>query len=498
MSNRTVITASFLLLLCLGAYYTIRRYLVKSSLPLPPGPPGNWLFGTSLPSKNQHLKFEEWTREYGPVYSFRRGVGVVVVIGRYEPAIAIMEKEGASLTDRPLSIAAGETLSGGMRTLIVGAGARLKKLRRALHSRLQEKVAVDYEPMQLTNAKNVVLDILKDPQNHQAHGRRYAASVIMSLTYGKTTPTSYSDPEVQKVNICLSRLGAAIRPGTYLVDSFPLLRYVPGYLSELKAFHREELQLFRSQLDAVRVKMNAGEDVQPCFARYLIENQTKYELSDNELAYLAGSMFGAGSDTTAAAISIVIMSAATHPEIQAKVQEELDRVVGLNRCPSFADQASLPLTTAFFLETYRWRPVSVTGFAHRATNDIFWRNYHIPAGATVIGSHWSIFKDPEVFPDPDTFNPLRWITKEGTVREDLRNINFGFGRRICVGHHVANRSVFINTALLLWAFRISEDPNSPIDTMAFTSSANIHPLPFKARFEARQSPEQIRRIFKEE
>jgi len=77
----------------------------------------------------------------------------------------------------------------------------------------------------------------------------------MSLTYGKTTPTSYFDPEVQKVNLCLSRLGAAARLGAYLVDSFPLLKYVPGYLSQLKAFHREELDLFRSQLDAVRTKM---------------------------------------------------------------------------------------------------------------------------------------------------------------------------------------------------------------------------------------------------
>ncbi|KAK7443263.1 hypothetical protein VKT23_015860 [Stygiomarasmius scandens] len=372
-----------------------------------------------------------------------------------------MEKEGAALADRPLSIAAGETLSGGMRTLLVGEGPQLKKLRRALHARLQEKVASDYEPIQLDNAKNVVLDILKAPKHHQDHGKRYAASVIMSLTYGKTTPTSYFDPEVQKVNLCLARLGAAARLGAYLVDSFPILKYFPGYLSQLKAFHREELDLFRSQLDAVRAKMGRGEDVQPCFAKYLIENQTQYDLSDNETAYLAGSMFGAGSDTTAAAISIVIMAAATHPDTQIKVQEELDRVIGLERYPTFADQASLPFTTAFFLETYRW----------------------------------SIFRDPEVFPNPDIFDPQRWISDKGRIREDMKNFNFGFGRRVCVGHHVANRSVFINTALILWAFRISEDRSSPIDTMALTNSANVHPLPFKVNFEPRQDPRNIKRLF---
>jgi hypothetical protein len=56
---------------------------------------------------------------------------------------------------------------------------------------------------------------------------------------------------------------------------------------------------------------------------------------------------------------------------------------------------------------------------------------------------------------------------------------------VCPGQHIANRSVFINTALLLWAFKIAEDPAHPIDPMAFTDTANVHPLPFVAKFEPR-------------
>ena len=57
--------------------------------------------------------------------------------------------------------------------------------------------------------------------------------------------------------------------------------------------------------------------------------------------------------------------------------------------------------------------------------------------------------------------------------------------RVCPGQHVANRSLFINTAMLLWAFNIKQDPSSPIDTLAFTDVANTHPLPFKVKFEPR-------------
>lgn len=84
---------------------------------------------------------------------------------------------------------------------------------------------------------------------------RYAASVIMSITYGKTTPTAYSDPEVVAVNRCLKRFGQVIRPGAYLVDTYPILKYVPGYLTELRKWHQEELALFQEQLNLVREQM---------------------------------------------------------------------------------------------------------------------------------------------------------------------------------------------------------------------------------------------------
>ena len=145
------------------------------------------------------------------------------------------------------------------------------------------------------------------------------------------------------------------------------------------------------------------------FGKYLLERQQELELSDNETAYLAGSMFGAGSDTTASAISISILAAACFPKAQAKVQEELDNVIGKERgefecekvlrelriygiflAPTFADQEMLPQTAAFVMETFRWRPVSAggmcvclisqssiliylaLGFAHKATKDIIW------------------------------------------------------------------------------------------------------------------------------
>ncbi|KAJ7484706.1 cytochrome P450 [Mycena latifolia] len=433
----------------------LRRRNNATSL-LPPGPPGHWLLGTTIP------------------------------------------REQGFLADRPPSIAAGDTLSGGMRTLLIRNGERLRKLRKALHSQLRPIVAAEYQSIQQINAQHHILDLLRDPANHMTHAQGYAASVIMSLTYGKPTRTLSSDPIVQEVNGAQARLGAALVPGAYMVDAYPFLQYVPGYLSELRKQHQMELELFSSQLEDVRSQLAASKDMKPCFAKMILERQEEYGLTDNETAYLAGSMFGAGAGTSASAISIVVMAAALFPEAQTKVQEQLNNLVGSGKLPTFQDEPELVQVTAFYLESFRWRPVSAGGFAHRATKDIIWNGYVIPTGARVYGNHWSIARDPVIFPDPERFDPQRWVTPDGSaIHEDLKVFQFGFGRRVCPGSHVANKSLYINTALLLWAFRISQDSKRPIDSLAFTNTANTHPLPFSVLFEPRQDIEEMKQLLRE-
>ncbi|KAG1829919.1 cytochrome P450 [Suillus variegatus] len=471
-----------------------QRYQAARRLPLPPGPPGRWLLGNTMPKSYAPFQFARWTEQYGPVFSFKQGHRIFVVIGRHQAAVDIMEKEGANVADRPRSISVQETLSGGFRMPLEDSNEKLRRTRnRVLHANLQPKVAETYEPMQTRHAKNLVLDVLNDPKNHERHAMRYSASVIMSFTYGKITPTSYTDPEVVSVNRLSARFGQAMKPGAYLVDSYPILRFVPGYLSQLKAWHKEELAFYNGQLDAVRRQMRDG-TASPSFARFILEHQKQYQLEDKELGYLAGVMFGAGSDATASAITFMMMAAATHTDAQARVQEELDHVVGRTRLPTFADQEMLPQVTAFMLESLRWRPVNIGGFPHRASKDVIWNNYLIPAGATVIGNHWAIANDPEVFPEPQTFNPQRWIDDAGRVRGDLRFFTFGFGRRVCPGQHLASRSIFINTALILWAFHLSENPAAKIDTFAFSDTANIHAAPFEICFEKRIDENVLREL----
>ncbi|KAH7922200.1 cytochrome P450 [Leucogyrophana mollusca] len=462
---------------------------------LPPGPPAHWFWGNAMPRVNIAHTLAEWVNTYGPILTLRQGSQVIIIIGRHQAATEIMEKEGGALADRPRFVAAGEMLSHGMRIHLSPYGEKWKRLRRAVHTHFQPKAAETYQPLQMFNAKNLIMDLLENPKEHQRHARRLAASVILRVTYGKTTPTATTDPEVKQIHKVLQNFQMAFRPGAYLVDRIPILKYLPGYANHLKRWREEEVRLFTHQLNRVRTDMRGGQ-AGPSFTRYLLDSVNDHSLCDEEMAYLSGALFGAGAETTAVSITNMIMAAACYPEAQKKVQAELDKVVGRDRPPTFADQESLPQLQAFIEETLRWRPILPIGFPHRAARDIIWGGYCIPEGATVFGSHWAISRDPDTFPNPETFDPERWLDN-GKLRPDMSFFTFGFGRRVCPGQHIANRSLYINLALIFWSFRISQVPSAPIDVTAFSDSVIASPKPFEVNFEKRIGEQALRTMLED-
>ncbi|KAG1858019.1 cytochrome P450 [Suillus subalutaceus] len=466
---------------CVGAIGMIICAYLRNSR-LPPSPPTWRLRGHFLPPLNASLTVARWIDQYGPLVTIRSGIQATVIIGRHQAAMDIMEKQSKILADRP-HLPAGEILTRGLDIGLAHAGDRFRRMRRALHTHLQPKLAEAYQPLQMSQAKHVIVNILNDPHNFQNHVAAYAATTIMKVAYGKTTPTTRQ---------LMKSFRTILRHGNYLVDSIPWLKYLPWYAPELKHQFERTRRLRTDQLNRVKLHMS-NEDIGPSFAKHSLENGQLYGLTEIEMAYLAGSLFSAGTDTTSVAICTVLMAAAHFPEEQAKVQAELDAVIGRERAPTFADKPSLPRLEAFISEAFRWRPLAPEGVPHRTTEDVIWENYCIPAGTTVIGNHWAISRDPEVYPEPDAFKPQRWIDDQGGLRDDLKFFVFGFGRRVCPGQHVANRSVFINSLLILWAFQLSLDPTKPQDDMGFTS-VMIPNVPCTIEFQTRVPEVELRRM----
>lgn len=95
------------------------------------------------------------------------------------------------------------------------------------------------------------------------HIQSYAASVILRVTYGKSTPTATDAPEIIVIQKMLKRFQMLMRPGALLVERYPILKYVPGYASYLEDWRREESQLFHVQLNRVSKELVSSCNVFP-------------------------------------------------------------------------------------------------------------------------------------------------------------------------------------------------------------------------------------------
>ncbi len=472
--------AALALLLALVIELARRR---ASYAHLPPGPKPHLLTGNVHPPKYPWRAFYELSKTYGPVLTLWAGTRPQVILNDMASATWFLDKHSRDTSDRPPHWA---WVSGGKRMVLQPHGERWRRMRRALHALLQPAQAAELRTYQEQAARGVVLDILGGGE-FQDHISTYAATIVVHMAYGRTDRAHYSDPDIAGIVENGARLGQLLRPGEYRLDAFPWLAYVPGYMSRMNRWNADELVLFRSALDGVQARSAAP----PCFATYLLERRKELELSYDEVAYLCGSVFGAGSDTSSAAIQIVVMAAATHPDAQRRVQAELDEVLAGQR-PGFddLDPDAVPFLHAFIAESIRWRPVSAGGFIHRTTAPVAYGDYVVPAGVLITGNHWAIHRDEGYYgPDVESFNPDRWM-KDGAFNKAMKHVQYGFGRRVCPGLHVANNSVLINAALLLWAFQIDTPPDkdgrpTTIDTLAFTNTANSHPLKFSVRFQPR-------------
>ncbi|KAF7374580.1 hypothetical protein MSAN_00342600 [Mycena sanguinolenta] len=146
---------------------------------------------------------------------------------------------------------------------------------------------------------------------------------------------------------------------------------------------------------------------------------------------------------------------ALYPDIQKKAQTEIDTLIGTDRLPKFEDRLSLLFIEALYRELMRWKPVSPLGLFHASTADDVYDGYFIPKGTTVISNIWAMTRE-SIYPEPERFNPDRFLTADGKLNDDETVLTFGFGRRICVGRHIADATLWITLVSVLATFNIAK------------------------------------------
>ncbi len=152
------------------------------------------------------------------------------------------------------------------------------------------------------------------------------------------------------------------------------------------------------------------------------------------LATILGEFIVAGSDTNHSAFMWALYFMILHPDVQEKVQTELDQVTGGIRMPTTDDRRNTPYTESVIQEIFR--KANVFPVAPRATLSggyVDNGNYYLPPKTKVSMNLGAVVNDPINFPDPEKFNPHRFLDSKGSYKPDKKVISFGLGKRRCPG-----------------------------------------------------------------
>uniref|UniRef100_A0A672TRN7 Cytochrome P450 family 2 subfamily D member 6/pseudo n=1 Tax=Strigops habroptila TaxID=2489341 RepID=A0A672TRN7_STRHB len=186
--------------------------------------------------------------------------------------------------------------------------------------------------------------------------------------------------------------------------------------------------------------------------------------------------------TTSITLRWALLYILLHPEIQSKVQAEIDNVIGRERSPTMEDQVNMPYTNAVIHETQRLGDVFPTGLPHMTYRDTELQGFFIPKGTTIITNLSSVLKDETVWEKPNEFYPEHFLDANGQFVKPEAFLPFSAGRRVCLGEQLARMELFIffTTLLQKFTFVLPKDQPRPQEDGHFALTRSPHPFLLQA------------------
>ncbi|TFY65568.1 hypothetical protein EVG20_g5519 [Dentipellis fragilis] len=530
-----LIIYGFFALLLLSLLYA--RSIGRRELGLPPGPPTLPILGNihQFLKRYPHLKHtgsrdgrdnmagsSRWMlslltsiyRADTPVTQLKVSSQTIVVVSDRRIARDLLETKGASTSSRPPSHF-GELVTGSRNMVLMQycpspvslwimqadlesfslLAQDLRRVRRLAHNMLSKDACDRHLPIQSAEATQLMYDFLKQPDGFYDHVTRYTSSVITSVLAGVRSPRITS-PIVVGFNKFIHKWTGLMEPTAHPpVDVFPILKYVPERWASWKTIARNvrtlQRQLYFGLIESCERRV-AADQQNGSFLEDFVANSDKYGIDRETAAYLCGILLEGGTETTATYLLHFVLLMVNHPEVQSKAQHEVDEIIGEDRAPTLEDFESLPYVHAVMSEVFRMRPPLQMGFPHYTIADEVVDNYLVPKNSTIIVNIWAMNHDPEVFDHPERFDPDRFMMPELRSKAGMKDtgddsdwdLPFGYGRRSCVGIHLAKSSLKLNVMNFLWAFDFKHaiDPASkkpiPADINGYMQGATLTPLPF--------------------
>lgn len=429
---------------------------------------------------------------YGNIYSIFIGHQLVVILSGYEVIKDALSNHSHVFSDRPdITIITLMTKRKGIAFAPYGPVWRTQRKFCQASLRTFGLGKLCLEPHILELLAVVKEELLQHYRNSSDTGvdltpliRTAVSNVICSMSMGHNF--HQDDQEFHTLLELVARgLEISVSGPVLLINILPALYYLPfGVFKELRQVQLDITAFLKKIIAQHRATLDPSDprDLIDMYLAKVLEEQAAGQedssFSEDYLFYIIGDLFIAGTDTSTNSILWMVLYMASYPDIQEKVQAEMDQVVGRERLTSMKDRGSLPFTGATIMEVERMSVVVPLGVPHMASKTAEFRGFTIPKGTVVIPNMWSVHRDPTVWEEPDTFNPGRFLDEEGKLLRKDCFMPFGVGPRICMGEQLAKMEIFLIFTNLLQAFKFSLPIGVPPPSMQGRFGLTLAPCPF--------------------
>lgn len=297
------------------------------------------------------------------------------------------------------------------------------------------------------------------------------------FTHRIASRLAWEDPTLsRKLRTSSGGLLSAISPSGQLPNKIPIIMKLPNALNPWywreKQRHDTQKEFWVGAMTSVKEKMRQNIDGHSWSRTFLKEKERlKFpsdSADDKEGAFAVGMLAITASLPMSSPIQTYFLAMCHYPQWQVRLQEEIDRVCGPDRLPTWEDAPNLPVLRSIGKELIRWRPPVPTGVPHEAEQDDVYDGYLIKKGTLVHPTEWARRSDEALYPNHEEFNPDRYLNpKYPTYQEPLTKypnvINhhvFGYGRRICMGMEIVDYQLVTVLGSLAWAFNVTKKKNS--------------------------------------
>ncbi|KAI0253714.1 cytochrome P450 [Lactifluus subvellereus] len=488
------ITAVDCLILSIFAYLlnTLRDYRRRRGIPYPPGPRSWPIIGNLLdaPKQSPWAAYADMSKKHGDVVCLHIFGKVIVVLCSQSAVKDLLEKRGEIYSDRP-TMPILEIMKIDWLLALLQHKERWREGRKLVDRSLRPGATFSYRRMIEEKARGFLGLLLAAPDDFRDHIRLLQGQLIMSLTYGYDLKSH--DDKMIVAPVQVTRIAAPlVLPGALLVNHLPFLRHIPSWVPRLnyESLARIGRELGQRMMDEpINFVKNAMQEgtAAPSLAREHLQEMEELDGPERQtregiIKETLGSMFQV---QTVSAMSSLFLALTLYPEVQKRAQAELDSVVSRDRLPTFDDRPRLPYIEALCKEVLRWNMVTPMALPHASSKDDIYKGFFIPKGSVMFANTWAILHDPESYPEPETFNPNRFLNDDGTFQDDPTIVlAFGVGKRICPGRHFAEATLFMVAASVLSVYNVTKARDEygneiPVkDATPAGSSLLMHPEKF--------------------